>query len=102
MALHKFLETSFSPTKNQSNKARHGLDFADFHGWDEEALTFEDDRFDYGETRWVDIGRIDGQAYMLVYTVLEGETGGHPELWRLISWRRLSEKEALRYDRFRA
>jgi uncharacterized DUF497 family protein len=101
MALHKCMETSFSRAKNALNIARHGLDFADFLGWDEEALTFEDDRFDYGETRWIDIGRIAGQAYMLVYTVIEEETEKHPELWRLISWRRLSEKEALRYERHR-
>lgn len=95
------METSWSPAKNEANIAKHGLDFADFAGWDEEPLTFEDDRFDYGETRWIDIGRIGGDLFMLVYVVIEEETDALPELWRLISWRRLTQKEALLYERFR-
>lgn len=95
------METSWSRSKNEANIAAHGLDFADFHGWDAEPLTFEDDRFDYGETRFIDIGQIGGQLFMLVYTILEDETDEADELWRLISWRRLTEKEALRYERHR-
>jgi len=99
MALHKIMRTSYSRDKNEANQIKHGLDFVEFHGWDDEPLTFEDDRYDYGETRWIDIGRIEGQLFMLVYTILEDEDENGEELWRLISWRRITEKEALRYER---
>jgi hypothetical protein len=93
------MRIEFDNGKNEANKRKHGLDLSDFQGWDGEALTVEDDRYDYGEIRWTDLGRIDGQLYALVYTVIEPTAEEEEETWRLISWRRASEKEVRYYDR---
>jgi uncharacterized DUF497 family protein len=93
------MRIEFDHEKNEANKRKHGLDLADFQGWDGEALTVEDDRYDYGETRWSDLGRIGGQLYALVYTVIEPAAGDEEETWRLISWRKASEREIGYYDR---
>ncbi len=83
---------AFDPGKNASNRAKHGLSFADFAGFDGEAIVVADTRFDYGEARFRAFGRIDGIAHAIVYT--ETATG-----IRLISFRRAHEKELRRYDR---
>ena len=55
--------------KRRTNIAKHGVDFAiaaDFQ-WDG-ALVGEDDRFDYGETRYVAIGKIGTRTYTMIFT----------------------------------
>ena len=51
--------------KNRSNFAKHGLDFADaelvFAG---PCVTFVDNRFDYGEERFVTLGLLAGRPVM--------------------------------------
>ncbi len=85
------MKTEWNPSKNEANKATHGLDFASFEGFDAEPTIVEDDRHDYGETRFRAFGRVDGEARCLVYT-LRGET------MRIISYRRAHEKEMRRYE----
>jgi uncharacterized DUF497 family protein len=50
-----------------------------------------DERFDYGEPRFRVIGRIDGDAFVVVYTPKLGRI-------RLISARRANRREVRRYD----
>jgi uncharacterized DUF497 family protein len=83
---------AFDPEKDARNIARHGLSLADFTGFDEEAAVQVDDRRDYGETRFVALGRIGGVPHAVVYT-RRGET------MRLISFRRAHEKELRRHGR---
>jgi len=80
------MNTEWHPAKNEANKAKHGLDFADFAGWDSEPAVLLDDRFDYGEDRFIALGRIGGVPHAIVYT-LRGMT------MRLISFRRAHEQE---------
>lgn len=80
------MDTEFDPAKNEANKAKHGLDFVDFAGWDAEPAVLVDDRFDYGEDRFIALGRIDGVPHAIVYT-LRGTA------MRLISFRRAHEQE---------
>ena len=51
---------SFDPAKQTSNRKKHGLDLADAKDVIESGLTvtFEDRRFDYGEERFVTLGRL--------------------------------------------
>ena len=79
------------PAKNAVNKAKHGIGFESFAGWDDEAIVIPDDRFDYGEPGLSRSG---------------GSMGG-PTLWsttargsstRLISFRRAREEEIARYE----
>lgn len=79
--------------KNLANWVKHGISFdliAAFQ-W-ETAYIKADDRFDYGEARFLAYGRIAGDGYAVVYV----ERG---ERIRLISLRRAHEKEMRRYDR---
>ncbi len=60
--------------KRQSTLARRGLDFAHaeqvFAG---PTFTFEDDRIDYGEERWVTLGMLRGKVVVIVHTETEDE-----------------------------
>lgn len=55
--------------KRQITGRRRGSDFADaevvFAG---PTFTFEDDRVDYGETRWVTLGVLRGKVVVIVHT----------------------------------
>jgi len=82
----------FDPAKNAMNIARHGLSLADFAGFDADPVTKEDDRYDYGETRTIAFGRIDGIPHVIVYT-------RRGDAMRLISFRRAHEKELRRYGK---
>lgn len=81
----------FDPEKDAANIAKHGLSLADFAGFDAQPVVIEDARFDYGETRFVALGRIDGLPHVVVYT-RRGET------MRLIGFRRAHAKELRRYE----
>ena len=81
---------SFDPAKDAANIAKHGLSLADFAGFDAEAIVIEDSRFDYGETRFVALGRIGGLPHAVVYTRRGDEM-------RLIGFRRAHEKELRRH-----
>jgi hypothetical protein len=85
------METSFDPAKDAANIAKHGLSLADFTGFDAEPHVVEDDRFDYGEQRFIALGRIDGAPHCIVFTMRETAI-------RLISFRRAHEKELRRYE----
>ena len=85
------MENEFDPAKNAQNIAKHGMDFADFDGFDSAPVVVVDDRFDYGETRFRAFGNINGKACCLVYA--ETDNG-----IRLISLRRAHAKEMRRYE----
>ena len=59
-------------TKRKSNIEKHGIDFIDapiiFSGY---TLTIEDDRYDYGEERFVTFGILDGRVVAVVHTETE-------------------------------
>lgn len=73
--------------KRRSNLKAHGLDFLDaprvFEG---PTFTFEDDRFGYGERRFVSLGFLGGVAVSIVHT----ETS---ERIHVISFRRATRNE---------
>ncbi|MBA3904807.1 MAG: BrnT family toxin [Rhodocyclaceae bacterium] len=82
----------FDPAKDVSNVAKHGMSLVDFQGFDDDPLIIVDARKDYGETRYLGIGRIDGVGHCIVFTVRGGAM-------RLISFRRARDKEMRRYGR---
>lgn len=79
--------------KNARNIASHGVDFAQaakiFLGPHVEEY---DDRFDYGETRYVAYGLLDGIALLAVAYTQRGAA------IRLISARRATRSERRRYE----
>ena len=76
-------------SKRQANLNKHGVDFTDaervFAG---PTFTFEDDREDYGEQRWVTLGLLGVQVVVIVHTETEEEI-------RVISMREADNNEQL-------
>jgi uncharacterized DUF497 family protein len=75
--------------KRQTNLKKHEMDFADaeqvFAG---PTFTFEDDREDYGEQRWVTLGLLDAKVVVIVHTETAEEI-------RVISMREADKDEQL-------
>lgn len=80
-------------TKSNENLSRHGLSFEDaetvFSG---RCVSFEDDRFDYGEQRFITIGLLEGRAIVVAHT-----TRG--EKVRIISMRKANKRERTIYQK---
>lgn len=78
---------SWSDAKSQSNLSDHGLDFVDApRVFDGVTYTLEDDRFDYGEERYMTLGLLDGVVVSVVHTE-------SPKLIRVISFRKATKRE---------
>jgi len=78
---------TWSDAKRKLNIEQHGLDFVDaprvFEG---PTYTYEDDRFDYSEQRFVTLGILDEFVVSIVHT----ET---PRVIRIISFRKATKHE---------
>jgi uncharacterized protein len=85
------MEFTWSETKRAANIKAHGLDFLDarsvFEGM---TFTFEDDRFSYGEQRFVTLGLLAGTTVSVVHTENEYEI-------RIISFRKATKRESQIY-----
>ncbi len=81
--------------KNQSNFLKHGLSFVDAWEMFKTPMLVElDDREDYGEERWIGIGRIQTRTVVIVYTELDEET------IRVISLRKALKHERQDYEEY--
>ena len=84
---------SWHEPKRQTTRQRRGLDFADaelvFAG---PTFSFEDDREDYGEQRWVTLGVLRGTVLVIVHTEREDEI-------HVISMREADKDEQLLFYR---
>lgn len=89
------MEIEFDPDKEQRNLAKHRMSFAGaariFDGF---RIDDEDDREDYGETRYVTLGRIGRQTVVCVWTP-RGDKA------RIISLRKAEKDEREIYDFYR-
>ena len=78
--------------KNQENRRKHGLDFADaplvFAG---SILTFEDQRQPYGEQRYLTVGTLARRMVVIAHTLRGDAT-------RIISMRKANARESARYQ----
>lgn len=85
------MEFNWSELKRAANLKTHGLDFVDaarvFEG---ATYTFEDDRFSYGEQRFVTLGLLAGIPVSIVHTENDHEI-------RVISFRKATNREAKIY-----
>ena len=86
------MDTTFDENKRKLTLENRGIDFADawrvFQGV---MLTVEDDRFDYGETRYQTIGRLHRWTVMVVWT----QRG---KARHIISMRKCNAKERRHYE----
>ena len=78
--------------ENRSNVAKHGLDFEDAElVFTAPRVTFVDNRFDYGEERFVTLGLLGGRPVMIAHAQ-RGETT------RIISMRKANRREQKIYQ----
>ncbi len=78
---------TWSEAKRKLNLQQHGFDFADAAKvFDGPTYTYEDDRFDYSEQRFVTLGVLEGMVVSIVHT----ET---PRQIRVISIRKATRHE---------
>ena len=87
------MEFECDKAKNRSNFAKHGLNFGDaekvFSG---PCVTFEDDRFDYGEERLVTLGLLAGRVVVIAHAPRDEGT-------RIISMRKGNRREQQIYQK---
>ena len=85
------MEFTWSERKRSLNLKEHGIDFIDarrvFEGL---TYTFEDDRFSYGEQRFVTLGLLAGIPVSIAHTENDHEI-------RVISFRKATSREAKIY-----
>ncbi len=78
---------TWSEAKRTSNLRTHALDLRDVASvFEGPTFTFEDDRFDYGERRFVTLGLLNGMPISIVHT----ET---PDRIHIISFRKATKHE---------
>ena len=81
------MKHAWDEAKNRSNFAKHGIDFADagkvFAG---PCVTFVDSRFNYGEERFITLGRLAGRVVTIAHTP-------RGEITRIISMRKANRRE---------
>lgn len=81
------IELEYDPVKRLQTLEARGLDFADaakiLAG---PALTYPDDRHDYGEERWITVGLLDGRMMIVVWTP-------RGEKYRIVSMRKANVRE---------
>ena len=87
------MEYEWDKAKNRSNFAKHGLKFEDaeqvFSG---PCVTFEDDRFDYGEERLITLGLLAGRVVAIAHAPRDEGT-------RIISMRKGNRREQQIYQK---
>jgi len=85
------MEFEWDTNKNQSNIKKHGVDFADIATiFDSDVFTIEDQRFDYGETRYITLGLFQSHVIVVAHTDVK-------EVIRIISARKASKHEEEQY-----
>ena len=81
------MQYEWDEQKRLSNARKHGIDFQDavtiFVG---DTVLMEDDRFDYGERRFVSLGLLQGRVIVVVHTAQDQVT------------RIISARKATRYE----
>jgi uncharacterized DUF497 family protein len=89
------METEHDPEKERINREKHGIGFAGSRGvFEAYRIDVEDDREDYGETRYVTLGRIGRQIVVCVWTP-RGDKA------RIISLRKADKDEREIYNLYR-
>ena len=85
------MQFEWDEDKRLTNIHKHGIDFEDVAAvFEGDIVTIEDDRFDYGERRFVTLGLLKGRVVVIVHTERDGVT-------RIISIRKATRYEKISY-----
>lgn len=86
------MKIEFDPAKRSATLAARGLDMAcAAEIFNDAHITVEDIRFDYGEDRFITIGRLSGRMIILAWTP-------RGDAIRIISMRKANDREQKRYS----
>lgn len=86
------MQITFDPHKRDRTLEERGLDFAwAARVFADDHLTFPDERRNYGETRFVSVGRLAGRMVVLVWTP-------RGDARHVISMRKANEREQRRFE----
>jgi uncharacterized protein len=89
------MQFEWDESKNLENIRKHEIDFADVSAmFDSEMLIELDDRFDYGEDRWLGIGFLGLGIAVVVWTERRNN------VIRIISARRANRHEQKRLEQY--
>jgi hypothetical protein len=85
------MKFEWNEDKRQANIHKHNIDFVDVPAvFDGDVVFIEDDRFDYGETRFVTFGLLKGRVVAIVHVA-------HGDVTRIISARKVTKNEEKNY-----
>ncbi len=85
------MEFEWDENKRLANIDNHGIDFIDvLEVFDGDIITIEDDRYNYGEQRFVTFGLLQGRVVAVVHT-------DRGKLIRIISIRKATKNEYRTY-----
>ena len=86
------MNISYDPIKNQKNINERGLSFDDvrYFDWDSARVAI-DERFDYGEIRYIALGFMADRLHVLVFTPTDDGI-------RVISFRKANQREIKHYE----
>lgn len=86
------MEFEWDEAKRIANLRKHGIDFVDVpEVFDGDVVMVEDDRFDYGEQRFITLGLLHGRVVVIVHTERENDC------IRIVSARRATKYEQQTY-----
>ena len=89
---HLVMKFEYDPSKSQSNKAKHGLDFEEAQAlWDDPGIVIAPAQSET-EPRYLVVGRVQDVFWTAVITYRDDAT-------RIISVRRSRKMEAMHYDK---
>ena len=87
------MQYEWDEAKNWKNVAKHGLTFEDAEAvFSGPCVTFEDDRFDYGEERLITLGLLAGRLVVIAHSPRDEGT-------RIISMRKANRSEQKIYQK---
>ena len=88
------MKIEFDPEKRQRTLIERQLDFARAgEVFDDRYFTLQDQRNDYGELRYLTVGKLDGRMVVVVWTP-------RGEFRRIISMRKANEREQAGYAKY--
>lgn len=85
------MKYTWDEKKRLANIKKHGIDFVDVPAmFDGDVVTIEDERFDYGETRFITFGLLKFRVIVVAHTE-------NDEVIRIISARKATKNEEKNY-----
>ena len=92
-----YTEFEWNEAKNRENVRKHGISFdSAISLFQHNHLVSLDQRFDYGEDRWIAIGWIGPVLGVVIYTISLDVSG--ISILRIISARKASRREQMLYE----